>query len=119
MVFWPGWLRTELSLLKKDPSIQKSSGHPIPHSHGIFSWAPSYAEISISGNWGYTTGNYEHRAKTLKDAVDDAGQYTTVWQKNVKGEWKYLVDIGNKHAAVPPQKSCHDYFGRKIQSHRI
>lgn len=105
-----------IEFTEKGPVNSKKLWLSYPSFPGIFSWAPSYAEMSISGNWGYTTGNYEHRAKSLKDAVDDAGQYTTVWQKNEKGEWRYLVDIGNKHAAVAPQKSAMTILAGKFKA---
>jgi ketosteroid isomerase-like protein len=64
---------------------------------GVFTWSPSIAEISVSGDWGYTSGNYEHRQKSLTDIPNQFGQYTTVWQRNSNGQWKYLIDIGNPH----------------------
>jgi ketosteroid isomerase-like protein len=86
------------------PADAKKFWRSLPDFEGIFSWSPSYSELSISGDWGYTTGNYEHRPKTLKDLPDECGQYTTVWGKNDRGEWKYLMDIGNSHTCSPPEK---------------
>ena len=93
-----------IEFTEKGPANAKKLWSSYPAFEGIFSWSPSYAEMSISGDWGYTTGYFEHRPKSIKDSVDEAGQYTTVWHKNVSGEWKYLIDIGNSHAPVPPEK---------------
>jgi hypothetical protein len=41
----------------------------------------------------------------MKDAPDECGQYTTLWGKNDRGEWKYLLDIGNTHACAPLEKN--------------
>ena len=101
---------------EKGPSNAKQLWSSYPAFEGIFSWAPSYAEMSISGDWGYTTGNYEHRAKSLTDAVDDAGQYTTIWHKNARGEWKWLADIGNKHVPLAPQKQSNTILVRKFKA---
>jgi ketosteroid isomerase-like protein len=103
---------------EKGPSNAKQLWLSYPAFEGIFLWAPSYAEMSISGDWGYTTGNYEHRAKSLRDSVDDAGQYTTVWHKNKTGEWKYLIDIGNKHTPVAPQRQAVTILTGKFKASR-
>lgn len=94
-----------IDFTEKGPVDAKQFWRSLPAFEGIFSWSPSYAELSISGNWGYTTGNYEHRPKTLKDPPDECGQYTTLWGKNDRGEWKYLMDIGNAHTCAPLEKN--------------
>ena len=88
----------------KGPRNAKKFWSSLPAFDGVFSWSPSFAEMSISGSWGYTTGNFEHRLKTLSDSVEASGQYTTVWHKIENGEWKYLIDIGNGHAHIPPEQ---------------
>ena len=80
------------------PVDAKKFWRSLPAFEGVFSWSPTFAEMSISDNWGYTTGNYDHRPKTLKDTVEESGQYTTVWHKLETGQWKYLMDIGNSHS---------------------
>jgi hypothetical protein len=94
-----------IEFTEKGPVDAKQFWRSLPAFDGIFSWSPSYAELSVSGNWGYTTGNYEHRPRTLKDAPDECGQYTTLWGKNDRGEWKYLMDIGNAHDCSPLDKN--------------
>jgi len=105
-----------IEFTEKGPANAKQLWTSYPSFEGIFSWAPTYAEMSISGDWGYTTGNYEHRPKSLQDSVDEAGQYTTVWHKNNIGEWKYLVDIGNKHAPVAPEKMANTILATKFKA---
>ena len=95
-----------IDFTEKGPVDAKQFWRSLPTFDGIFSWSPSYSELSISGDWGYTTGNYEHRAKTLNDLPDECGQYTTVWGKNDRGEWKYLIDIGNAHDCMPLDKNA-------------
>ena len=60
---------------------------------GILNWHPQFAEISGSGDFGYTTGPWTFQ-NSSNDTVVARGQYTTVWQINGKGEWKFLVDLG-------------------------
>jgi hypothetical protein len=81
----------------KGPVNAKLFWSSLPAFEGVFSWAPTYVEMSESGEWGYTTGNFEHRKKTIQDSVEQSGQYTTIWHRTKAGEWKYLIDIGNEH----------------------
>ena len=60
---------------------------------GVLNWHPQVAEISVSGDFGYTTGPWTFQ-NSSNDTVVARGQYTTVWQINRKGEWKFLVDLG-------------------------
>jgi hypothetical protein len=88
----------------KGPVNAKQFWTALPVLKGVFSWSASYAEMSNSGDWGYTTGNYEHRANTLADTLNDSGQYNTVWHKTENGQWKYLIDMGNPHPPAPLEK---------------
>lgn len=60
---------------------------------GILNWRPQYAEISASGDFGYTTGPWTFQ-NSVTDTVIARGQYSTVWALNKKGEWKFLADLG-------------------------
>lgn len=90
----------------KGPVDAKKFWAALPVVESVFTWSPSFAEMSIDANWGYTTGNYEHRPRSLKDTVEDSGQYTTVWHKIENGQWKYLIDIGNRHPHQPLEKAA-------------
>jgi len=103
----------------KGPVDAKQFWRSLPAFEGIFSWAPTYTEMSISGDWGYTTGNFVHRPKTLKDEIDESGQYTTLWGKNDKGEWKYQLDIGTAHAFVPLEKSSTTIVTKKYSAGKL
>jgi|KBSMisStandDraft_5_1062788.scaffolds.fasta_scaffold15010_2 hypothetical protein len=67
---------------------------------GVLNWHPQFAEISGSGDFGYTTGPWTFQ-NSSNDTVVARGQYTTVWQINTKGEWKFLVDLGVTN--TPPE----------------
>ena len=62
---------------------------------GVLNWYPRFAEISASGDFGYTTGPWTFQPKTIDDSVGARGQYTTVWHITNDGEWKFLVDLGS------------------------
>ena len=60
---------------------------------GILNWWPQFAEVSASGDFGYTTGSWTFRNPPA-DTIAARGQYTTVWRCNKQGQWKFLVDLG-------------------------
>lgn len=60
------------------------------------SWTPTKAEVSRSGEVGYTTGTYEAGA----GGTVERGKYVTVWKK-VDGTWKVAEDAFNADAAAP------------------
>ena len=59
-------------------------------------WTPVGADISASGDLGYTYGNYEFHAKD-KDGkpVVQYGKYTSIWKLQKDGTWKVVLDMGN------------------------
>ncbi len=64
---------------------------------GVLNWRPVYGLLSSSGDLGFTTGPWTFQPKTVRDSIVACGQYSTVWKKNGKGEWKVLVDLGNSN----------------------
>jgi hypothetical protein len=61
-------------------------------------WEPEKAQVSTSGDLGYTTGTYEF----VSQGVTERGKYVTTWRKDA-GEWKVTEDIFN--ASGPPAVS--------------
>jgi len=61
-------------------------------SHYSLTWQPTKAEVSASGDLGYTYGIYEFKV----DSIIEKGTYATVWKKNKNGQWKFVLDTGNK-----------------------
>jgi ketosteroid isomerase-like protein len=59
-------------------------------------WTPVKAEMSASGDLGYTYGNYVYTAKNKEGKlVANYGKYTSIWKKQKDGQWKVVVDMGN------------------------
>lgn len=58
------------------------------------SWQPSFADVAMSGELGYTYGIYALRFKE-KDSVV-YGNYTSIWKKQQDGKWKFVLDTGNE-----------------------
>jgi ketosteroid isomerase-like protein len=63
-------------------------------------WTPVGADISASGDLGYTYGNYEFHSKD-KDgkAAVEYGKYTSIWKLQKDGSWKVVLDMGNASPA--------------------
>jgi ketosteroid isomerase-like protein len=67
---------------------------------GILNWYPLHAEIASSGDFGYTTGPWTFQTNSIKDSIVAQGYYTTVWQKDKNGKWKFLIDLGVSNTPV-------------------
>ncbi len=80
-------------------NIAKTMGF-LDDKNNHLSWTPVGADISASGDLGYTYGTYEFRSvgKDGKPAVEN-GKYTSIWKKQGDGSWKVALDMGNASAA--------------------
>ena len=59
-------------------------------------WSPSYADVSVSGELGYTYGLYELTAKDENGKLQvHKGTYVSIWKKDAEGKWKFTLDTGN------------------------
>ena len=63
-------------------------------------FTPAKADVSASGDVGYTTGTYLSTA----NGGTENGKYLTVWKKQTDGQWKVTEDIFNSDAGAPPSK---------------
>ena len=59
-------------------------------------WKPSFGRVAESGDLGYTFGIYLLEiTKGEQKGQTSQGTYCTVWEKNPKGEWRFVLDTGN------------------------
>ena len=58
------------------------------------SWEPRFADISQSGDLGYTIGTYERTTMTDGTAEISSGVYVTIWRQQDDGSWKVVLDAG-------------------------
>lgn len=59
-------------------------------------WSPVYADISISGELGYTYGTYSLTFKDESGAEQIRyGTYVSIWKLDNEGKWKFVLDTGN------------------------
>lgn len=74
--------------------------HPAPPI--ALSWSPGFADVSSSGDLGYTTGPWMARDKADSTAPPSYGDFVSVWRKR-GGEWKVELDLGVSHPAPPKE----------------
>ena len=69
-------------------------------------WQPASAEISKSGDLGYTVGSYTMTRKGDKGSVTlGTGKYLTVWRLQKDRSWKVEFDTGVPDTSAVSQKS--------------
>ena len=76
-------------------------GRPIyekmdPANPTVLTWAPEIAEVSASGELGYTSGPYQVRPDRGSEPTG-FGHYVSIWKKQANGGWRVLLDIGVQH----------------------
>jgi len=60
-------------------------------------WVPAFAEVSESGELGYTYGFYQlETADSTGKKLTEEGTYATIWKKQSDGKWKFVLDTGNE-----------------------
>jgi ketosteroid isomerase-like protein len=69
----------------------------------VLTWHPTYAELSSTGDLGWTTGPWEYRSEKDKPA-EAWGHFASVWKKQISGKWKVIFDEGHSCKA-PPEDS--------------
>ncbi len=86
-------------LIQGKAEIAKGMGFLDDKNNSLI-WTPVGANISASGDLGYTYGNYEFHAKD-KDGkpVVQYGKYTSIWKLQKDGKWKVVLDMGNASPA--------------------
>ena len=68
-------------------------------------WQPLRAEVSASGDLGYTLGRFEASTtdKSGQRTVLQRGKYVSIWKKQPDGSWKVAVDVGNAGDPSAPE----------------
>lgn len=99
-----------------DDALQFNAGGPVVRSNQtiyqrmmknsnpsiILDWEPAEANVSESGDLGYTWGRYTvfRKDSASTDLQPLAyGKYVNVWEKQDDGSWKVKIDIGNDNPA--------------------
>jgi ketosteroid isomerase-like protein/quercetin dioxygenase-like cupin family protein len=84
-------------------AIRKTFGEMSAAPGFSLMWTPTKADVSASGDIGYTAGAYE----MTMGGGPEKGKYVTVWKKQSGGDWKVTDDIFNADAAPQPPAGTH------------
>jgi len=70
--------------------------HPAPASdkRPLLSWQPTFADISLATDMGYTTGPWQFKADIHDEKPVAWGNFLTVWKKQADNSWKFVIDLG-------------------------
>jgi ketosteroid isomerase-like protein len=84
-----------LALIRGKVEIAKTMGF-LDNKNNQLTWTPVGADLSASGDLGYTYGSYAFRSigKDAKPTVE-YGKYTSIWKLQKDGSWKVVLDMGN------------------------
>ena len=56
-------------------------------------WVPDFADVSISGDLGYTYGKYTYSTSdSTGHRVQTSGIFHTVWKRQKSGQWRFVWD---------------------------
>jgi ketosteroid isomerase-like protein len=68
-----------------------------PDTSFTLNWDPLYADVSESGDMGYTYGIFKIEMDSPEGTlVTKEGTYATIWKKDRNGKWKFVLDTGNQ-----------------------
>ena len=57
-------------------------------------WEPTFAAMTRSADFGYTTGPAKWRANKTEEKFLGHGQFISIWKKQKDGMWKVALDCG-------------------------
>ena len=63
------------------------------------------AEVSVAGDFGYTTGTYAARMRGEDgEMVTEPGKWVSIWKRQPGGAWRIVVDTYNTDIPPPDHK---------------
>jgi ketosteroid isomerase-like protein len=83
---------------------------------GYLTWNPAFADVSLAGDLGYTTGPYEFRKSKEDKWPASYGHYVSIWRREKDGAWRVVIDVGVGH---PPLKIVPPGFAASREPKRI
>src|ERR1700732_4777517 len=88
-------LRADQPELRGKAALRQDWKPLLENKSSSLRWQPISAEISKSGDPGYTVGSYTvARAEEKGDPIVGPGKYLTVWRLQKDGSWNVEFDTG-------------------------
>ena len=83
------------AIIQGKANIAKDMGF-LDQKDNRLTWTPVGADMSASGDLGYTYGNYEFHSNDKEGKpIVEHGKYTSIWKKQKDRSWKVVLDMGN------------------------
>jgi ketosteroid isomerase-like protein len=79
---------------------RKAAKQALATNKNRWTFQPDFADVSRSGDLGYTYGTYELRDPEAAGALTEKGNYLRIW-KLQGGEWRVVLDVANP---LPPEQ---------------
>jgi len=92
------YLAEDVRMLRADlaPALDKQRALEVVSSRlGTLSWQPTMADVSTSGDLGYTYGTFEFKSRGV---LVEHGSYVRVWKK-IAGAWRVVMDVASPDPA--------------------
>jgi len=90
----------EAIVFRPHPVIYKEAMKTVPLPKNpletTLEWEPIFADVSKSGDLGYTTGPSVRTDHTPAKRPQYFGFYFSFWKKQQNGEWKVVFDVGTE-----------------------
>lgn len=83
-------------IIKGKEAIRKAMSTSFGTNGYSLMWEPEYAEVSEDGSLGYTYGRYLRTSlDEAGNAVSGTGRYNSIWKRQIDGNYRIVLDIGN------------------------
>lgn len=87
----------ENSFPQKGKNAMKERFRTFSDTGFVLIWEPLFADVAASGELGYSYGTYTSTSKDVEGRPTvEKGTYATVWKKDLRGDWKFVLDTGNE-----------------------
>ncbi len=95
------YLSDDAVVFDEGPVNGKQRWQDRPVDDSKLDWDPEFADVSASGDLGYTTGPWEYRAHRTEKNPSAHGHFISVWKKQPAGFFQNILDIGVNHPHDP------------------
>ena len=86
-------MRNNKLVVGKQDLIAYLENQPVNVKDERLSWKPDYADVSSSGDLGYTYGQFIYSyTDSTGSTVENKGVFHTVWKRQADGSWKFVWD---------------------------
>ena len=102
-------------IFQAGPVLGKKFWQEAEQGTDLLTWEPIFADISSSGDLGYTTGPWEFRAKRDDTNPAAGGYYVSVWKKEIN-DWKVALDIGISYPLALSQTETFHFSSPSLPS---